>query len=297
MITVWLRAFRLSHWAKNALVFVGPLLGANLWSASILGQTVLIFILFGLLASATYLLNDLADIEADRAHPTKRHRSIASGAIPKRQAALAAIGLGGTAFLASLALPSTATAVLAAYLAATLAYSFVLKRKAIYDVATLAGLFTLRIVAGCLPLPGLISPWLLTFSVLFFLGLAMVKRYAELARVVRNGGVALDHRGYSAADLPLLLSAGVASGFGAVLVLTSYLIHEQYPRQVYENPQALWAIIPILLIWILRAWHYTVHGRMNEDPVLFALGDHVSWAMGGVVAAVLITAWGGRTFG
>jgi 4-hydroxybenzoate polyprenyltransferase len=293
MIRTWLRALRVPHSAKNTLVFVGPVLGAHIWTPNVFWHTTLLFVVFCALSSATYIINDIVDVAADRQHPIKRSRPIAAGQISEGRGLIVAAVLASAAIAGSLALPWTATAALVVYAASTLAYSFVLKKKAIYDVVALSGLFTLRIVAGCLPLPGLISPWLLTFSMLFFLGLAMIKRYAELSRVVRTGGVSVGSRGYSSADLPLLLASGVASGFGAILVFTSYLIHEQYPRQVYSHPQALWALIPVLLVWVLRAWHYTVHGRMNEDPVLFALKDRISLAMGAVVAATLAVAWGG----
>ena len=119
----------------------------------------------------------------------------------------------------------------------TLAYSFVLKRQPLLDVVVLAGLFTLRVLAGSLLLPTPVSPWLLTFSMLFFLGLAMIKRYAELDRVIKAGGGGIAARGYTARDLPLLLAAGIASGFGAVVIFTIYLINDHYPREHLRQPR------------------------------------------------------------
>jgi hypothetical protein len=109
--------------------------------------------------------------------------------------------------------------------------------------------------------------------------------------VVREGGSAVISRGYTIEDLPLLLAAGLASGFSAIVIFTLYLINEQYPRAVYGHPGFLWGMMPVLLIWILRVWHLTLHGKMDEDPVVFALKDRVSYALGGVAALVLLLAW------
>jgi 4-hydroxybenzoate polyprenyltransferase len=289
-LSAWAKALRLEHWSKNVLVFVAPILAHQVASPGTLAQALLLFLLMGLLASATYVLNDLFDLAADRVHPAKRHRSFAAGEIPVRDGIAAAGGLVGAALALSLALPAGCTVALAAYLVVTLAYSFVLKRLPVVDVIVLAGLFTLRIVAGGFLVPDRVSPWLLTFSMLFFLGLAVVKRYAELERVARDGGETFGSRGYTAKDLPLLLSTGVSSSLGAIVIFTIYLINDQYPRAIYGHPQVLWAMMPILLLWTLRVWHLAVHGRMNEDPVVFALKDRVSLWLGALVAIVLIGA-------
>jgi len=158
------------------------------------------------------------------------------------------------------------------------------------DVLVLGGLFTLRVLAGSLLVPTPISPWLLTFSMLYFLGLAVIKRYAELDRVTRaaaEGGIA---RGYTREDLPILLTTGITAGMSAIVIFMIYLIDDQYPRAIYRRPELLWAIMPVLLIWTLRLWHRAVHGRMSEDPVVYALKDRVSWALGAVIALILAAA-------
>lgn len=290
-LSVWARALRLQHWAKNSLVFVAPVLGSHL-SPAVLGQAGLLFVLLGLLASATYVVNDLLDLSADRQHPKKRFRPFASGAIPPRDGVFAALGLIVAAFgIAALALAPAALLALAAYLGITLAYSLGLKRQPLVDVVVLAGLFTLRVLAGNLLVTTPVSPWLLTFSMLFFLGLAMIKRYAELGRVVDEGGAVVAARGYTSRDLPLLLAAGLASGFAAVVIFTIYLINDQYPRDVYGTPTLLWAMVPVLLVWTLRMWHLTLYGCMDEDPVVFALRDRFSLGLGGAVVLILMAAW------
>lgn len=291
---VWCKALRLSHWSKNMLVFVAPLLGFPVDRApATLFEAVLLFMLMGMVASAGYLANDLFDLSADRRHPVKRNRPLAAGCITAQQGAFVSAGLLAAAFLLSLLLlPPIATLLLGVYLVTTACYSFALKRIPIVDVITLACLFTVRILAGSVLLEERVSLWLLTFSMLFFVGLAMVKRYAELDRVVAAGGAGIDSRGYTAKDLALLLSAGLASGFSAIVILTIYLIQEQYPRDVYGMPGLLWMMVPIIMVWLLRVWHLALHGKMNEDPVAFALTDRFSLSLGVILAIVLVAAWG-----
>lgn len=286
----WLGALRLKHWPKNVLVFVGPVLGGQL-TLTVALQALLLFLLLSVLASATYLINDIFDINSDRQHPAKRHRALAAGKIPVAQAVAVALAMIALAFAGALLLPPPCIVALLAYLVLTLTYSFLLKSQPIVDVVLLAGLFTLRVLAGSWLIPAPTSPWLLTFAMMFFLGLAMIKRYAELNRTVGEGGAGVQSRGYTARDLPLLLSAGVASGFVAISVLVIYLINEHYPRAIYTRPEFLWALTPVILLWTLRMWHLAVHGRMDEDPVAFALKDRFSLISGAVVAVILFLAW------
>ncbi len=285
---VWAHALRLRHWPKNALVFVAPVLSGQ---ETALWLSIPLFVLFGVLSSATYLLNDLADLVADRAHPKKRFRPLSSGAIPARDGVLVAIAMIAMSLVAgAVLLPPGCVAVLAAYLVITLLYSSYFKQLPMIDVTVLAGLFTLRVLAGGTLVNAALSPWLHTFSMLFFLGLATIKRYAELHRVgdtMVDGGTA---RGYGQQDKPILLATGVSTGLSAIVIFMIYLINEQYPRAIYARPDLLWGIMPILLVWTLRLWHLAVNGLMSEDPVTFALKDRFSLMAGGVIVLILIAA-------
>jgi len=290
-IKVWIKALRLQHWVKNSLVFVAPFLSLQSLSFQVATQVLLLFVLLGILASATYILNDLIDLSADRQHPQKRFRPFAAGVISARQGAIVASLMISASFGFALLMPIAIPIALACYLALTLCYSLVLKRMPMIDVVALAGLFTLRVLAGGLLLPSPISPWLLTFSMLFFLNLAMIKRYAELERVYRTETQPSRARGYTVRDLPILLATGVASGLSAIVIFMIYLINEQYPRDIYHTPSVLWGIMPVLLIWTLRIWHLSVHGQMHEDPVVFALKDRISLALGVTIGALIVCAW------
>ena len=277
--------------AKNLLVVLAPALGSQLFAWPTFIGALILFVAMGCMASAGYIVNDIIDLPADRAHSRKRLRPFATGEIPISHGAIAAGMLAAAGIGLALMLPRAAFLALLAYPAITLAYSLVFKRQPIIDVVILAGLYTLRVLAGGLIPAAPISPWLLTFAMFFFLGLAMVKRYAELERAARTGGGGVAARGYTEKDLPLLLATGVASSFGAIIIFMIYLITDQYPRQIYTHPALLWAMLPLFLVWVLRVWHLAVHGRMHEDPVVFALKDAFSLAVGVILLGVLLAAW------
>lgn len=279
-----LHAMRPHQWAKNALVFL-PLIAAHRFTeAAPLGQAILAFVALSLVASAGYLVNDLLDLQADRSHARKRSRPLASGALPVA-AALPAIGLllaGGLAAAAAVSLQLVAWIVL--YLALTLTYSLWLKRKVLIDVFLLAGLYTHRILAGAIATGIAPSFWLLALSMFFFLSLAMLKRYSELVGTLnlpgqeqRPGG-----RGYRPEDLDTLGALGAASGFSAVFVLALYIESENV-RHLYRTPEVFWLCCPLLLYWISRMWIGARRGKIDDDPLVFALRERVSLMVLGLI--------------
>ena len=272
-----LKAMRLHQWVKNLLVFV-PLLGAHqIGNTVALIEAIFAFIAFGLCASSVYLLNDLVDIENDRQHARKKARPFAAGKLSLLTGWLLWPALTIGAFLlAWLTLPLAFTGVLLVYFAVTLAYSFALKRYAILDVLILAGLYTIRIVAGAVATGIPLSFWLLTFSMFIFLSLAFMKRYSELKSVKEVGQEGkLPGRGYAADDLEAVSAMGVVSGYLSILVLALY-IQDSYTAVLYRTPQIIWLACPLMLYWISRTWLITHRGAMNDDPVLFAIKDRVS---------------------
>jgi hypothetical protein len=140
--------------------------------------------------------------------------------------------------------------------------------------------------------PTPLSFWLLTFSMFLFLSLALVKRYTELSELVAaDESLLLENRGYTLRDLPLILPLGLSSALAAAMIFVIYLVDERFPAAIYSHPQWLWLVFPILLFWLMRVWRLAVHGRMNDDPVLFALRDRLSLALGAVVGLLLVLAW------
>src|SRR5262249_39378935 len=172
------RAFRIHQWSKNGLLFVPLLLAHRLSDAERVLHGIIAFVAFGLAASAVYVVNDLFDLETHRQHPDKRSRPIASGQLSIPAAlALVPLAIAASVTISVATLPKAFGQTLLAYLLTTTAYSLGLKRVAIVDVLLLAGLYTLRVVAGAVATQVAVSPWFLAFSMFIFLSLALVKRY------------------------------------------------------------------------------------------------------------------------
>ncbi|MCR2746312.1 UbiA family prenyltransferase [Limnobacter parvus] len=287
-IRVWLKAMRLQQWAKNSLLFL-PLIAAHeldqkLWLNMLVG-----FIAFGLVASATYIWNDLMDLNADRQHPRKKHRPMACGDLSISKAFVLMKVLGVLGFTAAfVALGWQFTFVLFIYTVVTLLYTFVFKRTAIVDVVLLAMLYTVRVIAGGVGAELEMSSWLLAISLFVFLSLALVKRCAEL-EFLQIEGSQPQGRGYRMSDLSYLVSMGISSGFVAVLVLALY-VDSQNGTEKYSTPEYLWGICPIFLYWLMRIWILTSRKEMIDDPVHFAIHDRISWGFLGAVGVLVFMA-------
>ena len=280
-------ALRPHQWSKNALLLLPMVLAPGLPSPATVAQALLALMAFSLSASAGYVLNDVLDIKADRAHPTKRHRPFASGELPVALGPALVIALVLVSFGLSLALlPYAFVVMLGIYFAGTLSYSFYLKRQLLVDVLVLAGLYTHRILAGGMATGVHVSSWLLGFSMFFFTSLAFAKRYVELKAASDNSQI--KNRGYVPTDKEMVTSMGTASGYIAALVFMLY-VESDAVRVNYRSPSILWLILPILLYWLGRVWLLAGRGQMQDDPVKFALKDLLSMvcALGIVLIAML----------
>ena len=169
-----------------------------------------------------------------------------------------------------------------------MAYSLRLKQAALVDVLVLAGLYTVRIIAGAAAIGLMPSFWLLAFSMFLFLSLALVKRYSEMLTLKATGTEEAKGRGYLAGDLETLAQFGAASGYLAVVVLAMY-INSDAVMTLYSRPEAIWLLCPLLLYWISRVWLMARRDEMHEDPVVFAMEDRRSHWLAVMAALVL---WG-----
>jgi 4-hydroxybenzoate polyprenyltransferase len=274
------------QWAKNLLLAL-PALAAHLGpTPAVLGALLLAFFSFSLLASAVYLVNDLADLEHDRAHPTKRARPIAAGQIGPAAAAVAAAALAAGALLLALRLPPQFLQVWGGYLAITTLYSFGLKRLVVLDVMVLGALYTARVVAGAAAVDVPLSRWFLAFAVFLFSSLAILKRMVEGLGVADREEQRLGGRGWEVADIPVLLGFGAACSVASALVYCLYITSDEVLR-LYAHPDVLWLGLPVVLYWLGRMWLLANRGLVHEDPLLFALRDRVSWVVGAVMAVTL----------
>jgi 4-hydroxybenzoate polyprenyltransferase len=274
-LRTWIKAIRLHQWVKNGLIFLPPLLAHEISDSHVLLQAFLAFIAFGLCASSVYLVNDLFDLAADRQHPRKRLRPFAAGLLSARSGLAAASLLLIAAAAIAIVVGWRFVAVLAGYYVLTWSYSLRLKRVPLLDVMMLAGLYTLRIIAGAAATQIPLSFWLLAFSVFMFLSLGFVKRYAELEDANKAGKLITHSRGYWDTDLPLIMSLGTAAGYCAIVVMALY-INSSDSQSLYQHHKPLWLICPLMLFWISRVWIVASRGAMHDDPVVFALRDRVS---------------------
>jgi len=271
----FLRALRPPDWLKNLLLFV-PLVAVHEFHDPLpWGKVLLAFLAFCCGASSGYLLNDLLDLPADRRHPTKSLRPFAAGRLPLAYALLMIPALLVLGCLLGALVSQLFLLTLLLYYGLTVLYSLWVKTIVLLDVLVLAGLYTIRIVAGAAAAWVWPSEWLLLFSAFLFGSLALLKRYGELV-VMRNleGGQATA-RAYKLADAELLASKGTGLGYVATLVLALYITSAK-ARTLYAQPELMWALCPLLVYWIGRLWLVAHRGEMHDDPIVFALRDRTS---------------------
>jgi 4-hydroxybenzoate polyprenyltransferase/phosphoserine phosphatase len=284
-----LRAMRPYQWVKNALCLVPLIAAVDFHDAGAWGRTLLLVAGFCLIASAIYIVNDLSDLAADRAHERKRRRPFASGAlsIPVGMALTPVLLLAG-GLCAAL---SGALLYVLLYAAASFGYSLWLKEQPLVDVFMLAFLYTIRLFGGGVASGHEVSLWLLGFSSFLFLSLALVKRVSELGRHAAKGTEGfIARRGYMVEDIAMLQMFGCAATFASVIVLSLY-VQSDVVSAAYGNPQLLWGAIPLLLFWQCRLWLSTARGYMHDDPIVYAARDWVSWLVFGCLVLVVLAAW------
>lgn len=272
-----LMGMRPHQWAKNILVFLGPLAGHVLFRLDILISSLVLFVCFSMVASSVYLINDLIDLESDRKHQTKKMRPMASGSVPIPYA----FGLSLVMFLSGILLSwnfftPKVSFFLASYAVTALAYSIWLKRIAILDVMLLAFFYIFRVLVGCLAANVSPSYWLISFILFSFLSLGFAKRVTELMASATKIQGLNKHRAYRLDDIDALLHFGAVSGYISLLVLFLYLKSPEVVK-MYSRPNILWGLIPISLYWITEIWLSAGRGELNSDPVLHVLKSKKSY--------------------
>jgi len=282
-----LEGVRPYQWLKSALVLV-PLAAAHqLDDGALLARALRAVIAFSLCASSIYLLNDVWDAPADRLHPHKQKRPIASGRLPRSYALIAAALLLPAAIATSAPLGMRTTATLMAYFALMTAYTLRLKRVVLLDALVLGGGYALRVVAGGFAVGIRPSARLLGFCIFLFFSLALLKRYAELALLRAREGPAAQARAYLLEDQEFMVALGVSCGALSVLVLALYMGSETVAR-LYSRADFIWLTCVLLLYWVSHMWLMAHRGHMTDDPLVFALKDRVS---GVLIVLMGISAW------
>jgi 4-hydroxybenzoate polyprenyltransferase len=282
-----LESVRPHQWLKNALVFVPLAAAHHLDKFELLMRASRAFVAFSLCASSIYLLNDLRDAPADRLHPHKRERPIASGRLPQSHALVLASLLLVAAIAAVWPLGLRTAAALVIYFALMTAYTLHLETIVLLDALVLGAGYALRVLAGGFAVGIRPSDRLLAFCIFLFFSLALVKRYAELALLRLRDGAATRSRAYLFEDQEFILALGVSCGALSVLVLALYMSSEAVAR-LYTRADFIWLTCVLLLYWISHMWLMAHRGRMTDDPLVFALKDRISI---GLILLMGVTAW------
>lgn len=284
-----IKAIRAYQWLKNLLVFVPIITSQQISNPAALKNALIMFCCFSAVASFGYIFNDLLDLQSDRAHPTKRNRPFASGALSAQQGMLIGSGLLLIAIIGCYFLPTPATWALAGYLALTLGYSTYLKTKLMLDVVSLGGLFTLRVIGGAAAIQSELSFYLLIFSIFLFSSLGMVKRFAELHNLQTANKLSARGRGYRVEDMAPVKIIGISLGYMSVFIMGLY-INSPLITEYYSNPKVIWFLIPLLTYWLGRLWIIANRGEVHEDPLIFAVKDSTSLLVAAISAVILVIA-------
>ncbi len=280
----WRKALRLHQWAKNALIFAPLFLSMQFLAPAKLAVCLIALPLLGMLASGTYIINDILDLKADRGHHSKKERPFASGRLKLWQGFVVAPALILTGLVGGALLSPAFAVTQMSYLIVTLSYSLMLKRAALADTLALSFLYTLRLIMGAVLVGVALSQWLLVFSMFLFVSLSLAKRHVEVLRRAEAGERRVANRGYRAEDAGLTLGLGLATATVAPLILVLYIIESAWPSGLYPSPDGLWVAPVVLSMWLMRVWLLANRGELHDDPVVFAVKDRQSLAMGGMLA-------------
>lgn len=284
-----LRALRVHQCSKNILLLVPVVFAHRLLDVTAVLAACMGVLSFSLMACSIYMVNDLMDLESDRLHARKRHRPFASGELSLIWGMLLPPLMASMSLGIAWVLSHSFFVLIILYAAMNVAYSSYVKRVPILDVLFLAFFYTIRILAGGAAVGVQISYWLLNFSVFFFFGLALIKRYIEVSRLSELDDV--PGRGYSRSDMDPIFAMGIGSSLLSVLVFSLYL-HSPEVGRLYAHADRLWLIAPILLYWLVRLWFLANRDKIHDDPVVFAIKDGTTWIVVAVSAVILMLGTG-----
>lgn len=293
------KALRPHQWVKNVLLLV-PLLAAHDFALATIGLVLVGILSFSLAASSIYVVNDLLDLEADRLHVKKRFRPFASGAVPISVGMAAGAGAGAVALLLAAWLSPAFFGIVVLYMVLSLSYSLKLKRMRWIDIAVLAALYTLRVIAGALAAEVYISGYLLVFIFPAFLTLGAVKRLTEVT--LAEGDERLPGRGYGKPDRPDLLNVGIIGIAIALLAWLGYSFTEQ-AQTLYPTTWLIWLCLVPIGWWLIRMLRLGYYGKQDHDPIVYAMKDKRGLGLIMIVLALMFQAaglwedWAGQLFG
>ena len=285
------KGLRLHQCVKNLIVFVPVILGGRLTEIAAVTDALMAFIALSIVASGTYLVNDVWDAADDRKHWSKRERPVASGRLSVAAALGAALPMIVVGLLLGTLVSAPTAVMLLVYLAVTMAYTLHVKTVPFVDGLVLAGLFTIRLGIGAVAADVPPSPWLFVFSMFLFSSLSYAKRHTEIAKVIERRDNKINGRGYRTIDGPMVLMVGLASGISAVMIMVLYIVEEAFRSSFYGSTVWLWGFPPLVFLFIVRIWLVSARGEMSDDPVAFAIKDRPCLALLGLLSICFAFAW------
>lgn len=285
-LSAYVGLMRPQQWVKNGFVLVGLIFGHGFASQVMVAKAAVLFAAFCMVSSGVYVMNDVLDRKADLAHPKKRHRPVARGAVPAGNALFFALGLAVIGLALASWVSPVALALAACYVVLNLGYSAGLKHVAILDVFLIASGFMLRILAGTLGLDIAPSHWLLLCGLMVTVFLGFAKRRAELFALSAQEGGTMQRRvldDYS----PKLLDQMIAiSAAGSMIAYALYTVDAK--TIATQGTDKLVYTLPFVLYGLFRYLHLLYRGGGGADPAAELLGDlHLLAAAGGWLALVL----------
>lgn len=285
-----IKSLRPYQWLKNILIFFPIFLAHRLSCIQDVVNGSIAFASFCLIASSVYVINDLLDLSADQSHPIKQKRPFACGDLQ----IITGLKIIPFLILASIAigyyLEYSFLLIIFLYLILSIIYSLKIKSIIILDVVLLAIFYGLRIIAGSVSTGDNISVWFYSFAATLFLSLALVKRSSELAKLSTNEGKLLSQeRGYNPKNFNKIVICSFISSICSLIILFGYILSTK-ASFLYSHPNYLFFTMPIIGYWLLRMCILSKKGKIDYDPLSFALKDFQTYIIGFLVLLIIYIA-------
>ena len=284
------KIIRPHQWVKNVLVFT-PLLMSHNFDFNNLILSTKAFIIFSLIASSIYVINDIVDLKSDQNHPFKKYRPLAAKLITVNHCKILILILLALVTVLLLNVNKEFIMVIISYFILSNLYTFFFKKIIIIDLLILSLLYTSRILGGGYIADTSTSLSLLLFSVFFFTSLAAVKRLTELVNIIRFKKKKIHGREYTIKHKKMIYWIAILTGWISILVLIFHINSPVVIKQ-YSFPDILWIICFVMLFWISRIIYVSNKGQIKDDPIVYAISDKISYLC---LVIILFIFWLGVT--
>ena len=280
---------RVHQWVKNFLVFIPIIAGFHIFNFGILIQSLYLIATFCIISSSIYIINDILDLDNDRAHFEKKNRMIASGNLSIIISFITSILLLALGVIFAFYLDTLFFYIVVCYILLNIFYSYILKKIIFIDLLCLTLFFNLRVISAHTIDEVDFSIWLISFSFFIFLGLSVIKRYVDLINLKNQIILSMAGRSYKENNIIHLKILIITCTLISCTILSIYIFLDQV-KNIYSSPEILILLIPLLVIWIKRLWTVATSGKMNSDPIIFVIKDYASYIFGITFISTILAA-------